>query len=207
MPSVTVVCSDPRNHIWPYLEQWCFDDCHKLVTGKSEAKGGDLLLLVSCTEVIEAEIREKYRRTLVIHESDLPRGRGWSPMAWQILDGLNEVVISLIEAGERVDTGPILRQETVEFEGHELSDELNTVRDMARLRLARWAVENFETAPQFHQSGEPTYYARRRPEDSRIDPEQSIAGQFNLLRICEPRFPAFFELRGHRYHIELRKVA
>jgi methionyl-tRNA formyltransferase len=113
----------------------------------------------------------------------------------------------LIEAGERVDTGPILRQETVEFEGHELSDELNTVRDMARLRLARWAVENFETALQFHQSGEPTYYARRRPEDSRIDPEQSIAGQFNLLRICEPRFPAFFELRGHRYHIELRKVA
>jgi methionyl-tRNA formyltransferase len=52
----------------------------------------------------------------------------------------------------------------------------------------------------------PTYYRKRIPEDSRIDPCGSIAGQFDLLRVADPeRYPAFFDFRGHRYEIRLIK--
>lgn len=205
--AVTVVCSDRRNHIWPRLEMWCVKNGYRLVQKKADATGGHLLLLVSCTEIVEREVRDRYLRTLVIHESDLPAGRGWSPFAWQILEGRSEIVISLIDAADKVDAGGILVQQVVRLEGHELSAEINEKRDSLRLALCQWAVENFRSAAPVEQFGTPTYYKRRTPADSRIDPDRSLAEQFDLLRICEPRFPAFFELRGHRYEIELRKAA
>lgn len=203
----TVVCSDRSNHIWPRLERWCGSHGAKLVQSASDVTCGELLLLVSCTEIFTKEIRDRFTRTLVIHESDLPQGRGWSPFAWQILEGRKEIVVSLIEAADRVDAGGILAQQVVRLEGHELAPEINEKRDSLRVALMDWALVNFRTAVPVEQFGRATYYGRRRPEDSRIDPERSLAEQFDLLRICEPRFPAFFDLRGHRYEIELRKSA
>lgn len=205
-PQVTVIVSERRNHIWPRIESWCEDKGHRLVSSAKEANGGDLLLLVSCTEKIPSEVRSKYARVLVIHESALPKGRGWSPFAWQILEGANEITISLLEAAEEIDAGDILRQVTVQFDGTELSDELNTIRDQARIGLAQWAVENFEDAKGVKQKGEPTFYKRRYPRDSKIDVNRPLAEQFELLRIVEPRFPAYFEMRGCFYELSVRKV-
>jgi methionyl-tRNA formyltransferase len=202
---VEVLCSDPRNHIWPKLALWAAERGFSLLERKEQLQGGELLLLVSCTEVIPPEIRGLYESCLVIHESALPKGRGWSPFAWQVLEGRSEIVVSLLDAADPIDSGAILAQRVVRLYGHELSDELNSTRDAVRIELCEWAVENHRTAERMEQVGEPTFYARRRPADSRIDPERSIAEQFDLLRICEARFPAFFELRGHRYEIELRK--
>lgn len=204
---VTVICSDPRNHIWPHLGQWCLERDADLVTSKARAPGGDLLLLISCTEIVGRDIRDKYACTLVIHESALPAGRGWSPFAWQVLEGKREIVISLLEAADNVDSGDLLLQQKVEIEAHELADEFNAKRDRMRMSMVQWAAENFRTAERVAQDGVPTYYPRRFPSDSRIDPARPISDQFDLLRICEPRFPAFFDIRGHRYEMTIRKVA
>lgn len=139
---VTVICSDPRSHIWPLLGQWCLEHDADLISSKSRAPGGDLLLLVSCTEIVEREIREKYACTLVIHESELPKGRGWSPFAWQVLEGKREIVVSLLEAADQVDSGALLLQQKVEIEPHELSDEINAKRDRMRLQMVQWACED-----------------------------------------------------------------
>lgn len=54
---------------------------------------------------------------------------------------------------------------------------------------------------------EPTYFRLRTPQDSRIDPNQTLAEQFNLIRVCDPiRFPAFFEHKGQRYALKLEKL-
>ena len=61
-------------------------------------------------------------------------------------------------------------------------------------------------APQ-DASIEPSYYPRRTPADSQIDPSQSIASQFDRIRVCDPnRFPAFFELHGKKYKLILEKI-
>lgn len=203
---VSVLCSDRNHEIWPRLERWCQMHGHGLYDSIALLQGGELLLLISCTEFVPRETRERYERVLVIHESALPYGRGWSPLAWQILDGANTAVISLIEAIDVIDAGSIYRQEMVSFEGHELADEIGEIRDAARLRLAQWATENHRNCVPALQTGEASLYRRRTPEDSRIDPDRPIAEQFDLLRICTARFPAFFELRGHRYEITLRKT-
>lgn len=52
-----------------------------------------------------------------------------------------------------------------------------------------------------------TYFRRRTPHDSRVDPHKTIAEQFDLIRVCDPvRFPAFFEFRGNRYKLKLERM-
>ena len=52
-------------------------------------------------------ILEKFKNNLVVHESDLPNGRGWSPMSWQVLEGHKKIPFTLIEADRKVDCGII----------------------------------------------------------------------------------------------------
>ena len=53
---------------------------------------------------------------------------------------------------------------------------------------------------------EATYYPKRTPDDSEVDPDKSLRDLFNQIRVCDPnRYPAFFELHGIRYTIELKK--
>ena len=55
-----------------------------------------------------------------------------------------------------------------------------------------------------NQIGETTYYSRRRPADSEINPDLSIASQFNLLRVADNNYyPAFFELFGKRFELKI----
>ena len=204
-PTIHVLCSDRGHHSWPALEKWAEKNGAEITDEKSVLTGGDLLLLVSCTEFVEPEVRAKYRSVYVIHESALPEGRGWSPLAWQVLEGRKEFTASLITATDEIDAGNLVAQAQFDLEGHELSDEINSVRDSVRTTLMSVAAQNIGATGR-PQSGTPTKYRRRTPEDSRLDPEKSIAEQFDLLRICEERFPAFFEHRGHRYEVTLTKT-
>ncbi len=69
-------------------------------------------------------------------------------------------------------------------------------------------IKNFhkiEPKPQKRNKG--SYGRKRFPKDSKIDPEKSIADQFNILRVADPnRYPAFFEYLGNKYLIEIKKV-
>jgi methionyl-tRNA formyltransferase len=209
---VSVLCSSTAHPVYPRLADWVrgagSDHEVELVQQKAELTGGDVLFLISCHEIISAMDRQKYAATLVIHASDLPEGRGWSPHIWQILEGRNRIAVSLIEAQDQVDTGAIWAQRDLVLEGHELSDEINDRLFAIELDLMNHALEMVGSRAPAPQDGRvPTYYRRRTPEDSRLDPSRSIAEQFDLLRVADPqRFPAFFDLRGHRYLVRIEKA-
>ena len=58
-------------------------------------------------------------------------------------------------------------------------------------------------SPQL-QRGQESCYARRRPEDSRLDPRMSLLDQFSLLQVVDnDAYPAFFELRGRRFRLQI----
>lgn len=210
---ISILCSSKEHLIYPYLELWAKEHIpfHEVeVVDKAEsAKGGDILFMISCTEIVGSEIRTKYKASLVIHESDLPEGRGWSPFVWQILEGKNIIPITLFEAEDKVDSGAIWTQRFVKVEEHELVEEINQKLFSIKLELMDFAVNNLgkiRTIPQ-QEKVKPTYYSRRTPEDSILDPYQSIASQFNLIRIADDnRYPACFDLHGYRYKIKIIKM-
>jgi methionyl-tRNA formyltransferase len=209
---ISILCTDPNHPVVNNLRKWTDDmfvEGHvvSLVFDKRELDGGDILFLVSCSQLIRETDRRKFRATLVLHASDLPRGRGWSPYIWSILEGVNLITVSLLQANDPVDSGAIWLSEKFKLEGHELLSEINEKLFSAELSLMTKAVENFKDIVPIQQSGNPGLYLRKRsPEDSRLDPNKTIAEQFDLLRVVDPqRFPAFIDYRGKRYLIKIEK--
>jgi len=209
---ITIICSSKNHPVYPHLINWVQENSSihniKLVNKASEVAQGDILFLVSCTELIHSEIRKRFNHTLVIHESDLPKGRGWSPLIWQILEGANEITISLLEAEDKVDSGDIWKQEKIKIESDEVIDEINAKLFPTKLRLIEYAIKHHDTVKPFSQSKEnASYYRRRTPEDSKLDVDQTLAQQFDLLRIADNvRYPCFFYYRDHLYKITLTKL-
>lgn len=210
--NISLLCTDQRHPILPDLRGWmqlCSQTGHAvvLVHDKAELVGGDLLFLVSCSQIITAQERSKYKNVLVLHASDLPEGRGWSPHVWAILGGADRITVSLIEAADPVDSGAIWMKTVFFLDGHELFDEINARLFEAELFLMTKAIENFGEIRPAEQGGSPgAYCVKRSPQDSRIDVNKSIAEQFELLRVTDPvRYPAFFEYRGQRYVIRIEK--
>lgn len=209
---ISILCSDTVHPIYPLLQRWAeqHNVGHEinLVHRKTELLGGDILFLISCHEIIGKDIRGVYKSTLVIHASDLPEGRGWSPHIWQILEGNNQITVTLLEAEDQVDSGAIWKQTLIDLEGHETYEEINQALFLAEFELMNFVVDNFEIiVPREQDQRTPTYYRKRTPEDSKLDPNRSIAEQFNLIRVADSkRFPAFFDFRGHRYTLSITKV-
>lgn len=211
---ISFLCSDKQHPVNEHLLKWVEQqqDAHQieLVRKKSELSGGDILFLISCSEIVGVTDRSTYKASLVLHASDLPQGRGWSPHIWQIIAGAEEVTLSLLEAEDKVDSGRIWGKVKFPVPKHALWDEINERLFDAEIGLIDFAVREFKNILPTGQdpSIDPTYFPRRSPADSQLDPAQSIASQFDRIRVCDPnRFPAFFELHGMKYKITLEKIS
>lgn len=210
---IDILCTDLRHPVRPWLTKWIKEQSSSheisLLSDKSQLSEADLLFLISCPEIIPLENLSNYNHTAVIHSSDLPEGRGWSPHVWSILSGAEEVVVSALEAEQKVDTGRIWAKRKIEIPPHALYSEINAMLFMT------WTVMMTDVCSMILAGIEPqeqpqipaTYWPRRSPADSELDPHETILSQFNLLRICDPeRYPAFFQLHGHTYVVNLKKV-
>ncbi len=208
--NISIICSSKDHPIYPLLKRWekkYTSHVINIVNSVSELEGGDLLFLISCNEIVTKDVRELYKKSLVIHASDLPNGRGWSPHIWRILEGEKNITVTLLEAEDNVDSGDIWSQTQFDLEGHELYDEINALLFDAELSLMDYAVEEWGKVVPISQSREePSYYPKRTPEDSEIDPSKSISEQFDLIRVADPnRFPSFFYHQGKRYILKVEK--
>ena len=168
---------------------------------------GDVCFLLSCGRLLSADQLAMHRHNRVVHESDLPRGQGWSPMTWQILEGATCIPISLFEAVADLDAGPIHLQTSINLNGTELVNEWRQLQAEATINLCLQWLDNYQDLinSAHLQTGEASYYRRRRPADSRLDPECTLAEQFDLLRVVDKdRYPAFFEWRGRCYKLQIQ---
>jgi len=208
---ITILCSAREHPVYEYLLNWKNKNFNEhnisLVTDLEDVKSGDILFMISFTKIVKNYVRNRFKHALVIHASDLPKGRGWSPHIHQILQGQNKIIVTLFEAVDKVDAGDIWSKTSVEFEGHELYNEINEKLFKAELKLMDYAIENYEKiVPTPQPKTENSYFKKRNPEDSKLDPEKTISQQFDLMRIADPkRFPCYFDLRGYRYKLILSK--
>jgi methionyl-tRNA formyltransferase len=208
---IGILCSDTRHPVYSRLTAWrdarADSGSIAIAERKSELGGGDILFLISCSEMIREEDRAKFSYVFVIHASDLPLRRGWSPHIWAILDGESEIVVTLLAARDVVDSGEIYAQRRFSVYPDQLLTEVNEALFAAEFDLIDWAIANFGCYQPREQVGEPSYCGRRTPDNSRIDPDAPISSQFDILRLADPeRYPAFFDLYGQRYILTLKKA-
>jgi len=211
--NIDIFCDSKNHPILPFLNKWIkttnnsTKNYSQLLTQKDELNGGDILFLISCNQLINYNIRNLYQNTLVIHESDLPEGKGWSPLTWQILEGKNNIVISLFKAEDSVDSGEIYKQELLKLNGTEVYNEINNKLFKIKGKLMKWAIDNVNQLKAKKTNNiNSSYYRKRTASDSEININDSIQNQFNLLRVCDPdRYPAFFYYKKEKYIIKITK--
>ena len=162
----------------------------------------EIAFLLSCEKKVSPPILARSRHNIVVHASQLPQGKGMSPMTWQILEGKDVIPLSLFEAAEAIDSGTVYLRDSVHFKGNEL---LNEMQAKLGVKIVQMCERFLGEYPDIIKLGQPqkgpeTIYRRRRPADSQLDPQKTIAEQFNLLRVVDnERYPAFFEWRGRRF--------
>jgi methionyl-tRNA formyltransferase len=207
---IQILVDNPKSWIIPYAKT-LVNACNSrnfeasLLLSHDDIKQGDILVLLSCEQKFLKLNLNKHN--LVVHESYLPKGKGWSPLTWQILEGKNEIPITLFEATEEIDSGEIYFQEVIHFEGHELVDEIRQSQGEKTIHLVMTFIENYPNVSGKKQMGESTFYGRRKKSDSKLDVNRSILSQFDLLRVVDNnQYPAFFEIKGHAYKISIEKI-
>lgn len=169
---------------------------------------GDIAFFLSFESIVGKETLAMHRNNLVVHESNLPQGRGMSPMTWQILEGKNEVPITIFEMNEKIDSGCIYLQDIMYFKGTELIDDIRRKQAKYTFRLCLKFLEKYPKILKEgrRQSGKITFYKSRNPNDSQLNIDKTIQQQFNLLRVVDNiKYPAYFEISGQKYLLKIEK--
>jgi methionyl-tRNA formyltransferase len=161
----------------------------------------DWLFVVGISQLVPAAVRELARVGAVgFHPTMLPEGRGRAPVAWTILLQ-KPAAANLFFLTDEADAGDIIAQRPVEVLPDDYAVDLiartNVVLEQMVVDLAPvFASGNVPRMPQDHSRA--TYYARRRPEDGRIDWNQPAEDVYRLVRAAGRPYPGAFCFRGRR---------
>ena len=168
-----------------------------------EVKDEEICFILSCTKILRKEFLEKHRHNIVVHASDLPKGKGFTPLKWQVLEGKNVIPLTLFEAVEDCDAGPYYLKDQIHFEGYEMLREMQDIMARKIIEMCCTFVDNMEKMKPV----ESTYYRRFTKEDDLIDVNSTIRDLFLRLRIADfDRFPLVFENEGHKYSLIVNRI-
>jgi methionyl-tRNA formyltransferase len=145
---------------------------------------------------IPAAIHEEFECVL-FHMTDLPYGRGGSPLQNLILRGHKDTMVSAIRVVDGLDAGPVYLKRPLALDGS---------AQAIYERCARVVFEMIdqivatEPAPQ-PQVGKVVTFKRRTPDQSRIPEQADLALVYDYIRMLDAEsYPAAFVDDGrHRF--------
>lgn len=115
------------------------------------------------------------------HPTDLPYGRGGTPIQNLILEGKKETKITAFRMTNELDAGPVYIKRNLSLHGNLrqiFNREMSTVGYMIR------DITEQELFP-VPQEGEVTYFKRRNPDDSEIDPSMTLEELYDHIRMLD----------------------
>ena len=140
----------------------------------------DRIFFPHWSERIPAIVYERWECVL-FHMTDLPYGRGGSPLQNLIQRGHSETVMTALRVVGALDAGPVYLKRPMSLTG--------TAREIfERSTVLIWEMidEIVRTSPEpVPQVGEPTVFKRRRPEDSQLPQAGDITALFDHIRMLD----------------------
>ena len=207
---ITILTDTPNSWILSYIKDLKKDLAtkHKIhhVFKTSDIIGGDIMFILSCEKILKPKYLKLHKNNIVVHPSKVPLGKGWSPLAWQILEGFNTIPISLFEAVETVDAGDVYMVDYIKLKGHELNDEIKHQQGIITIKMVKKYIDKYKLMVGVPQKGKETFYPRRKQKDNELNINKSILEQFNLLRVVDnKRYPAHFYVDNQKYILKIYK--
>jgi len=145
---------------------------------------------------IPAEIYENFD-CIIFHETDLPYGRGGSPIQNLISRGITDTKISALKAGKGLDTGPIYLKKDLNLNGTTKEIFLRGTKIIEGM-IEEIIQKRIEPIPQ---QGEVVNFKRRQPEDGNLNYLEEIKEIYDYIRMldCEGYPSAYIENENFRF--------
>jgi methionyl-tRNA formyltransferase len=174
----------------------------KLSFKKDDIKNFKYIFLIGFTRKITLDNKKKF---YTVHESNLPKGRGHSPIKWQIIKGKKIITATLFKLNESVDSGKILLQEKIYISKTDLFSEIKKKQILKTEKLIAKFISNYKNIKEKKQSGKPTYYPKLSEKEDKIDPNKSLISQFDIIRSTNPKYANYFILGNKKFIIKIKK--
>lgn len=132
--------------------------------------------------IIPSEIFKNYK-CVVFHMTDLPYGRGGSPLQNLLVRGVYQTKVSAIEVEEGIDTGAVYFKESVDISVGNVDEILGKVSDIVFGKIIpRFIKGNPIPTPQV---GEVVTFKRRTPAESAIPEGLSQRQIYDYIRMLD----------------------
>lgn len=141
---------------------------------------------------------------IVFHMTDLPFGRGGSPLQNLIVRGMDKTKISALRVVGEIDAGDIYLKKDLSLDGS-AQDIFNRSVDV----IYDMIVEIIEQNPKpIKQEGEVVQFERRKPEQGNLKELQSLEEVYNYIRMLDADGypPAFLEVNNLRLEFSKAKL-
>ena len=143
--------------------------------------------------------------TVVFHMTDLPYGRGGSPLQNLIQRGHSSTMLSALRCDAGLDTGHIYVKQPLSLHGS--AEEIFLRADGVIEQMIEQIV--CENPPATPQQGEPVLFSRRTPAQSNLVscPEGDLKSWYDQIRMLDAEsYPHAF-LEAHGMRLEFRRVS
>jgi methionyl-tRNA formyltransferase len=143
---ITILTDNPNSWIIPFIPVLIGKlNNHEVrhIYNIKEIQYGDIMLILSCEKLLRNSSLQFHKSNIVVHPSKLPHGKGWSPLAWQVLDGINDIPVSLFEAVEEVDAGKVYLVDYIKLKGHELNETIKLKQAEVMIKMILEYINNF----------------------------------------------------------------
>ena len=155
-----------------------------------------LIFIPHWSYIIPSEIYTEFE-CIVFHMTDLPFGRGGSPLQNLIIRGFKETRISAIRIAAGIDAGPIYLKALLKLDG---SAQEIFIRSAEVIKSMIYDIIYKKLVP-LEQEGEVTLFKRRKPHESNIANLDSISKVYDYIRMLDADgYPqAFLETEYFRF--------
>ena len=146
----------------------------------------EIAFVIGCRILLPKEIYQIPRKgTLAVHDSLLPKYRGFAPLNWSLLNGEDHTGVTLFYVSEQTDGGDIVAQKRVPIGPDDTAAVVyeRVCQATVDILLGTYPllVENrVSRTPQDHSSA--SFTCSRTPEDGMIDWSQTTRVIYNQIR-------------------------
>lgn len=165
-----------------------------------EKHNPDMIFFPHWSYIIPEEITKKWN-CVVFHMTDLPYGRGGSPLQNLIVRGHKKTKISAIKVTQEIDAGPIYMKKELDLSG--------TAREIyvraADVIFKEMIPEFFKEIPKLEkQTGKVTIFKRRKLEDGKIAADMCPEKIYDYIRMLDAEgYPrAYLEWGDYKLEFE-----
>ena len=151
--------------------------------------------------IVEEKIYKNFD-CIGFHMSDLPYGRGGSPLQNLILEGKKESKLTAFKLGKGIDAGPIYAKEKIFLEGR--AADIYKKIGLKSMMIIKSIIEN--TPEPVAQRGKSTLFKRRTPKQSNLVEHKfrNLKELYDFIRMLDaPSYPkAYIEFQNYRIEFD-----